>query len=148
MERTCVIIKPDGIQRNLVGEIISCYERGGLKLKAIKIVKAEPDSLRKHYSAHVDKPFYSGLETYMTEGPVIIMIFEGENAIKRVREITGHTDPSKADKGTIRGDLGEDSFEKADSEGRGLRNLVHASGTPEEAEKEIELWFEKGDILE
>lgn len=148
MERTCIIVKPDGVRRNLIGEVINRLEKGGLTVRGIKMINVEIESLRKHYSAHVDKPFYRGLEAYMTEGPIIAMVFEGFDAIQKARDITGHTDPTKAEKGTIRGDLGEDSFEKADSEGRGLRNLVHASGTKEEAESEVNIWFDKGEILE
>lgn len=148
MERTCIIVKPDGVRRNLIGEIINRLERGGLNVRAIKMINAEIETLREHYSAHIDKPFYKGLEAYMTEGPIIAMIFEGFDAIQRARDLIGHTDPGQANKGTIRGDLGEDSSEKADSEGRGLRNLVHASGTKEEAETEVKLWFEKEEILE
>ncbi|UCC91662.1 MAG: nucleoside-diphosphate kinase [Candidatus Aenigmatarchaeota archaeon] len=148
MERTCIIVKPDGVRRNLVGEIINRLERGGLSVRAIKMINAEIGTLREHYSAHVDKPFYKGLEAYMTEGPIVAMVFEGFDAIRKARDLTGHTDPSKAEKGTIRGDLGEDSLEKADSEGRGLRNLIHASGTKEEGEAEVKIWFDKEEILE
>ena len=148
MERTCIIIKPDGVKRNLIGEIIRRLEKEGLSVRAIKMINAEIEILRKHYAAHVDKPFYKGLEAYMTEGPVVAMVFEGFDAVQKARDLIGHTDPSKAKKGTIRGDLGEDSLEKADSEGRALRNLVHASGTKEEAENEIKLWFEENEILE
>lgn len=148
MERTCIIVKPDGVRRNLIGEIINRLERGGLSVRAIKMINAEIETLREHYSAHVDKPFYKGLEAYMTEGPIIAMIFEGFDAIQKARDLVGHTDPGQAKKGTIRGDLGEDSSEKADSEVRGLQNLVHASGTREEAESEVNLWFEKEEILE
>ena len=148
MERTCIIVKPDGVRRNLIGEIINRLESGGLSVRGIKMINAEIETLRKHYSAHVDKPFYKGLEAYMTEGPIVAMVFEGFDAVQKARDIVGHTDPTQADKGTIRGDLGEDSFEKADSEGRGLKNLVHASGTKEEGENEVKIWFDKGEILE
>jgi len=141
MERTLVIIKPDGMQNHLENEIIQRYEKAGLKIIAKRVVSADKMLLRKHYSAHVNKPFYPGLEKFMTEAPVLAFVLEGENAIKRTREITGATDPSKAANGTIRGDLSDDSGEKADREGRAIRNLVHASGTSEEAEKEIKLWF-------
>ena len=148
MERTCIIVKPDGVRRNLIGEIINRLESGGLSVRGIKMINAEIETLRKHYSAHVDKPFYKGLEAYMTEGPIVAMVFEGFDAVQKARDIVGHTDPTQADKGTIRGDLGEDSFEKADSEVRGLKNLVHASGTKEEGENEVKIWFDKGEILE
>ena len=141
IERTLVIIKPDGIRRRLADEITRRYESAGLKIIKKKTVQATQQLLRQHYSAHVKKPFYAALEKYMMGSPVIAMIVEGENAISRVREITGVTDPSKAAKGTIRGDLGNDSVEKADKEGRAIQNLIHASGNKEEAEKEIKLWF-------
>ncbi len=148
MERTCIIIKPDGVKRNLIGEIIRRLEREGLSVRAIKMINAEIETLRRHYAAHVDKPFYKGLEAYMTEGPIVAMVFEGFDAVQKARDLIGHTDPSKAKPGTIRGDLGEDSLELADKEGRSVRNLVHASGTKEEAENEIKLWFTEGEILE
>ena len=141
MERTLVIIKPDGVRRKLVDKIIERYEEKGLKVIALKKMKATKELLKKHYSAHVGKSFYSGLERFMTSGEVVTFVLEGSDAIKRAREITGATDPSKAAKGTIRGDLGIDSGEKADKAGRAIENLVHASGTREEAEKEIRLWF-------
>ena len=147
MERTCIIIKPDGVERNLIGEIIRRLEKEGLSVRAMKMINAEIETLRKHYAAHVDKPFYKGLEEYMTEGPVVAMVFEGFDAVQKARDLIGHTDPSKAKKGTIRGDLGEDSLELADREGRSVRNLIHASGTKEEAENEIKLWFREEEIL-
>lgn len=148
MERTCVIVKPDGVRRDLIGEIINRMERGGLSVRGIKMINAEAELLKEHYAAHIDKPFYRGLEEYMTEGPVVAMVFEGFDAVQKVRALVGVTDPKKAGKGTIRGDLGEDSFELADREGRSVRNLVHASGTPEEGEAEVKLWFREHEILE
>ncbi|NIO22948.1 MAG: nucleoside-diphosphate kinase [Candidatus Aenigmarchaeota archaeon] len=147
MERTCIIIKPDGVKRNLIGEIINRLEGEGLGVRAIKMINAEVETLRKHYAAHIDKHFYKGLEEYLMEGPIIAMVFEGFEAIEKARELTGHTDPSQASKGTVRGDLGEDSIELADREKRSVRNLIHASGTKEEAESEIKLWFKKEEIL-
>lgn len=141
IERTLVILKPDGVKRNLADKIIKRYEDAGLKLVKKRTVVADSNLLKQHYSAHIGKPFYKGLEKFMMEGPVVAIIFEGDDAVARVRKLTGYTDPSKAEKGTIRGDLGEDSLEKADKEGRAIRNLVHASGNKEEAEKEIKLWF-------
>lgn len=141
MERTLIIVKPDGVKRGLVDKIIKRYEEKGLKVVALKKMKATPALLKKHYSAHVGKSFYAGLEKFMLSSEVVAFVLEGENAVKRAREITGATDPGKATKGTVRGDLGTDSGEKADKEGRAIENLVHASGTPEEAETEIRLWF-------
>lgn len=164
MEKTLVIIKPDGVERALTGEIIRRYESQSLHLTNLKMVTASKHLIEKHYPEENDYlislgkksekagdkitdyraqglKIVRGLREYMTRGPVVAMIFEGHDAIKRVRQITGYTDPSTAEKGTIRGDLGEDSILKANSEGRPVRNLIHASGTPEEAEKEIRLWF-------
>ena len=141
IEKTCVIVKPDGVKRDLVDEIISRYEKECLKILTKKELTADDELLSKHYSAHVGKSFYEPLKQFMMSGPVVAMIIEGEDAVAHVRKITGATDPSKADKGTIRGDLGIDSQEKADQESRAIQNLVHASGTSEEAEKEISLWF-------
>ncbi|MDI6722020.1 MAG: nucleoside-diphosphate kinase [Candidatus Aenigmarchaeota archaeon] len=167
MERTLVIIKPDGVQRNLIGKIISYYETGGLKVKAMKMISISRDLIQKHYPTNKEymleiaqkgikagerldtekkkldygNMIVEGMRSYMTSGPVVAMIIEGENAIKKVREITGYTDPSAADNGTIRGDLGADSIAKANPEKRPVRNLIHASGNAEEAEKEIELWM-------
>jgi nucleoside-diphosphate kinase len=148
MEQTCVIVKPDGVRRNLIGEVINRLEKGGLSVRGIKMINAEAELLKKHYAAHIDKPFYKGLEEYMLEGPVVAMVFEGFDAVQKVRALVGVTDPVKCDRGTIRGDLGEDSFEMADSDGRSVRNLVHASGTPEEGEAEVKLWFKDHEILE
>ena len=148
MERTCIIIKPDGVKRNLIGEIINRLEREGLNVRGMKMINAEIETLRRHYSAHIDTHFYKGLEAYLMEGPIVAMVFEGFDAIEKSRELVGHTDPSQARKGTIRGDLGRDSLELADREKRSVRNLIHASGTKEEAESEIELWFKKEEILE
>jgi len=141
IERTLIILKPDAIKRKLVDKIISRYQKEGLKLIARKEIKASQKLLREHYSAHVNKPFYHGLEKFMMEDKVVAFVLEGENAIQNVRKITGATDPSKAEKGTIRGDLGNDSQEKADKENRAIKNLVHASGNADEAKKEIKLWF-------
>ena len=103
-------------------------------------MKATPQLLKKHYSAHVGKEFYKALEKFMSS-EVVAFVLEGNNAVKQARAITGATDPSKAERGTVRGDFGIDSAEKADKEKRAIENLVHASGTKEEAEKEIGLWF-------
>lgn len=141
MERTLVLLKPDAMQTRLEEHILWRYENAGLKIISRKIVRADKLLLQKHYFAHANKSFYPGLEKFMMEAPVLAVVLEGENAVKRVREITGSTDPSKAAKGTVRGDLSTDSGEKADAEKRAIRNLVHASGNAEEAAFEISLWF-------
>ncbi len=141
IERTLIIIKPDGVRRHLSEKIVERYTKEGLKVVAHKKLKADKELLTEHYSAHIGKPFFEGLLKFMSSGPVVAYVLEGQNAVKKVRRITGATDPSKAEKGTVRGDLGTDSAEKANAEDRSIENLVHASGTLEEAEKEIKLWF-------
>ncbi|MBI4162669.1 MAG: nucleoside-diphosphate kinase, partial [Candidatus Aenigmarchaeota archaeon] len=141
LERTLIIIKPDGVRRKLSEKIVERYTKAGLKVVAQKKLHADKSLLTKHYSAHVGKPFFEGLLRFMSSGEAIACVLEGKNAVQEVRRITGVTDPSKADKGTIRGDFGIDSAEKANSENRSIENLVHASGTPEEARAEIKLWF-------
>jgi nucleoside-diphosphate kinase len=143
MERTLVLIKPDGVERNLIGEIIKRFEEGGFRVKNIRMVTPNREFVKTHYAMHRGKPFFGMLIDYLAGKPVVAMILEGRNAVSKVREITGATDPSKADKGTIRGDLGNDSREKADKEHRSIYNLIHASGTKEEAETEVRLWFGK-----
>ena len=138
MERTLVIIKPDGVKKGLEKSIVKRYEDAGLKMIKRKEITPTPQLLKKHYSAHVAKPFYPDLEKYMSSGPVAIMIFEGSNAVATARKVTGATDPAKAEKGTIRRDLGDLSLPDED---RIMMNLVHASATREEAEREIKLWF-------
>jgi nucleoside-diphosphate kinase len=144
MERTLVLIKPDGVERNLIGEIIRRFEAGGLKVRDMKMSTPSKEFVKTHYAMHKGKPFFDMLIDYLAGKPVVAMILEGTNAVSKVREITGSTDPSKAEKGTIRGDLGNDSRERADKEHRSIYNLIHASGTKDEAETELKLWFGKG----
>lgn len=141
LERTLVIVKPDGVKRGLANDIIQRYEKEGLRVLFIRKLTASDKLLSSHYAAHVGKTFYEPLKKFMMSGPVVATVMEGEAAVSHVRRITGATDPSKAEKGTVRGDFGIDSQEKADREKRAIQNLVHASGTPEEAGKEIKLWF-------
>jgi len=131
MERTLVIIKPDGVERGLIGEIISRYERKGLKIAACKMLKADRATLEKHYIEHKEKPFYEELISYMMRGNILVMIVEGSNAIKLARKINGSTDPVEAELGTIRGDYANTKTE----------NIVHASDSLEAAEREISIWF-------
>lgn len=170
VERTLVIVKPDGVRRNLVGEIVRRFESAGLRLRALKMIQAQHDVLKNHYpeeeeylvslgkksEAAGDKidnyrdqgmMIVRGLREYLSEGPVVVMIIEGWEAIQKVRQIAGYTDPLTADKGTIRGDFGEDSILKANGEKRSVRNLLHASGNQKEAENEISLWFLPDEIL-
>lgn len=138
MERTLVLAKPDAIQRGLVGEIISRFEKRGLKLIGLKLVAVSPELAAAHYAVHFGKPFYNGLVKYICSAPVIAMVWEGPAAIQAVRQTMGATDPLNAAPGTIRHDL---------ALGMG-RNLTHGSDSPENAEKEITLWFSQEEIAQ
>lgn len=163
-QQTLVLVKPDGVERNWIGEIISRYEKEGLKITALKMMQAPSAIVEKHYpddeeylrsigektiaagqqvtnAVDQGRKVVSWLRKFITSGPVVAMVIEGDEAVTQVRKITGFTDPSSADKGTIRGDLGQDSILKANQEERPVYNLVHASGNLEEAEREIKLWF-------
>ncbi len=129
------------MQRALVGEIIARFERMGLKIVGMKMVWIDKAFAKKHYSAHVGKSFYPGLESMITEGPVVAMALEGVHAVENVRKLVGATEPHKAAPGTIRGDYAHVSSEYANSKQAAVKNLVHASGNKEEAEQEVKLWF-------
>lgn len=131
MERTFIIIKPDAVQRGLVGEIISRFERRGLKLTSMKMIQVSEELARKHYAVHEGRPFFEGLISYITSSPVVAMVWEGTSAISVVRNTVGATNPADAAPGTIRADFGLEIG----------RNLVHASDGPETAAFEIGLWF-------
>ncbi|HKL24081.1 MAG TPA: nucleoside-diphosphate kinase [Candidatus Nanoarchaeia archaeon] len=141
MEKTLVLIKPEGVKRHLAGTIIQRFENAGLKIIGMKQVWVDSEFSQKHYSEHVGKTFYQSLEKYITEGPVIAIVLEGVNAVENVRKIVGGTEPKSSPPGTIRGDFAHMSFQYADSKGNPLKNLIHASGNTEEAKKEISLWF-------
>lgn len=175
-ERTLVVIKPDGLQRTLAGEIIKRYERLGLKLVGMKLMVPTKAHIEKHYNldpnwkrivgeksieAYTKKglkppsmdPLVLGnkviesLQKYMTSGPVIAMVWQGAHVVKIVRKVTGGTEPLTSDVGTIRGDFVHDSYQMADTDGRAVRNLIHASGSPEEAENEIKHWFKRDELI-
>lgn len=137
MERTLVLVKPDAMQRDLAGTIISRLEKLGLKLVALKMLHPDKALAQKHYAVHKDKPFYNDLVEYITSAPIVAAVFEGENAVEAARKAMGATDPARAEKGTIRGDFGL-SIEK---------NSVHGSDSPENAETEISLFFTKEEIF-
>jgi len=137
MERTFVMIKPDGVQRRLIGKILQRFEQAGLKIVAMKFLKVSHELAEKHYEVHKGKPFYESLIKYITSGPVVAMVIEGQNAIERVRKMVGATDPQKAEPGTIRGDFCQHIG----------RNVIHASDGKETAEKEISLWFSEDEII-
>ena len=134
MERTFVMIKPDGVQRGLIGEIISRFERRGLKIVAMKFMHVSRELAEKHYAVHKGRPFYDGLIEYITSGPVVAMVLEGTSAISVARSTMGATNPADAAPGTIRADFGIEIG----------RNLVHGSDGPETASFEIGLWFGDG----
>uniref|UniRef100_A0A7J2TLX7 Nucleoside diphosphate kinase n=1 Tax=Archaeoglobus fulgidus TaxID=2234 RepID=A0A7J2TLX7_ARCFL len=138
MERTFVMIKPDGVQRGLIGEAISRLEKKGLKIVAIKMLKIPKEMAEKHYEEHRNKPFFNSLISYITSGPVVAMVVEGKNAVKVVRKLVGATNPAEAEPGTIRGDFGLDLG----------RNIIHASDSLASAEREIRLFFKDDEILE
>lgn len=138
MERTLVIIKPDGLQRRLLGEIIGRFEKKGLKIVALKLSRIAEQLARKHYAVHQGKEFYEPLIKYMTAGPVVMMVLEGISAIEMVRSMAGPTFGVEAPAGTIRGDLATSK----------RYNLVHASDSEESAKGEIGLFFEAGELLD
>jgi nucleoside-diphosphate kinase len=137
MERTLVIVKPDGVQRGLIGEIIARFERKGLKVIGLRLLDVSRDLAERHYAVHRGKHFYAGLVEFITSGPVAAMALEGPDAIAVVRRLVGGTMPNEAVPGTVRGDLGIS----------GLRNLIHASDGPDTARSEMELWFGDGEIV-
>jgi len=177
MERTLVIIKPDGIQRTLVAEIIGRYERLGLKLCGAKMLIPTEQQVKEHYTLDPEWRRITGEKTikgykdkglkpwtedplevtdkllvtltkYMTSGPVLAMVWQGAHAVKIVRKITGGTEPLASDVGTIRGDFVLDSYQMCDADERAIRNLIHASGSVAEAEAEIKHWFNEDEIID
>lgn len=177
-ERTLVIIKPDGVQRSLIGEIMRRYERTGLKLIGLKIIIPSEEMAIKHYyevggdawleevgrkaresyeKKGMESPYKTNMENgravmesnakYLSSGPVIAMIWQGNQAVGLVRKITGGTEPLTSDVGTVRGDFTLDSYAMADTDQRSVRNLIHASGNTEEAEKEIPIWFDEKEVV-
>ena len=139
-ERTFVMVKPDGVQRGLIGEVISRLEDRGLTLVGAKFMQIDEDLAHDHYAEHEDKPFFDGLVSFITAGPVMAMVWEGQDATRQVRRMMGATDPAEAQPGTIRGDLGLDLG----------RNVIHGSDheDPGANEREIDLFFEASELVE
>ena len=137
MEQTFVMIKPDGVQRGLVGEIISRIERKGLRIVAMRMCQVTDETARRHYAEHVAKPFFSSLIEFITSSPAVPMIVEGADAVSVMRTIAGATDPKEALVGTIRGDFGLDVG----------RNLIHSADSLESAKREITIHFTEGDVV-
>ncbi|MCJ0964677.1 nucleoside-diphosphate kinase [Mammaliicoccus sciuri] len=136
MERTFLMIKPDAVQRNLIGEVVSRLERKGLKLVAAKLFQASEELAKEHYAEHVEKPFFNDLVSFITSGPVFAMVVEGKNVVEVTRTLVGETNPTKAAPGTIRGDYCIDLG----------RNIIHGSDSNESAEREIGLWFDQSEL--
>jgi len=137
MEKTLVLVKPDGVQRGLIGEVIVRLERRGLKLVAAKFMAVSIELAEKHYAVHKGKNFYDSLIRYITSAPVMAMVWEGPNAVVAVRQTMGSTRPTEAAPGSLRHDFALDVG----------RNLTHASDTPENGEKEIALWFSPAELV-
>jgi nucleoside-diphosphate kinase len=175
MEQTLVLIKPDGVQRGLVGEIIGRFEQVGLKLIALKMVHASHEDVDKHYALTEEwmravygkakakyeannQPFpypdhvaygteiKNGLVTFLKSAPIIAVVLEGEQAVSLIRKMVGATEPASAAPGTIRGDLSHDTYALSNTQNRPLRNLIHASGTVDEAKQEIPVWFTETEL--
>ena len=138
MERTLVLVKPDGVQRGLIGEVIGRLERRGLKLVGMKLMQVDDALARRHYGEHVDRPFFAGLVEFITSSPVVAMAWEGDNVVAAVRNTMGETTPTDSPSGTIRGDLALDIG----------RNLVHGSDSQESARRELDLFFSAGELLD
>ena len=175
-EQTLVIVKPDGVQRSLIGEVIKRYEQCGLKLVALKMIIPTPEFALQHYSTDPDWALKTGTKTfegykakglpmpgpdpvafaenvrknlvkYLSSGPVVPMVWQGMGAVAIVRKITGSTEPLTSTPGTIRGDYTIDSYTASDVDNRSVRNIIHSSGSVDEANKEIPLWFKPDEIL-
>ncbi len=175
-ERTLIVIKPDGIQRGLVGEIIGRYEKIGLKMIAMKMLVPTPEHIEEHYTldpewrrvtgektiasykAKGEKPptenplevtekLLKNLKKYISSGPVLAMVWQGAHSVQLGRKLAGGTEPLTSDVGTIRGDYVLDSYAMSDTDNRSIRNLIHASGSIDEAEMEIKHWFEKAELI-
>jgi nucleoside-diphosphate kinase len=138
MERTLVLVKPDGVQRGLIGDVVARFERKGLKVVGLRMLEVPQEMAERHYAVHAGKHFYAGLVEFITSGPVAAVALEGPDAIATARRLVGKTMPNEAEPGTIRGDLGIS----------GLRNLIHASDAPETAEMELGLWFAPDALLD
>lgn len=137
MEREFIMLKPDCVQRGLIGEVFSRIERSGLKLLAMKFIQVTDELAKQHYAEHEGKPFYDGLVKYITSAPTVAIVVTGPNAVSITRKVVGATHPKDAAPGTIRGDFGLDIG----------RNLIHASDSPDNAEKEIAIYFDDSELV-
>lgn len=138
VEKTFLMVKPDGVQRNLIGEIVSRFEKKGYKLVGAKLMTISQELAEQHYGEHKERPFFGELVSFITSGPVFAMVWQGENVIKTAREMMGKTNPSDAAPGTIRGDFAAQVS----------MNIIHGSDSPESAEREINLFFNSNELVE
>lgn len=137
MERTFVALKPDTVQRGLIGEIIQKFEKKGFKIIGLKIMQLDKATAEKHYAEHVGKPFYEPLVNFITSGPIVAMVLEGENAVETARKLMGATNPINAVPGTIRADYAHTM----------QRNIVHGADSPASAEREIAIFFDESELV-
>ncbi len=150
IERTFVMIKPDGVQRQVVGELITRFERVGYKIIGMKMVQVDAAHATKHYfdvEERHGKKIFDDLVGFITSGPVVAMVIEGANAIENIRKMVGKTEPAGAPPGTIRGDYAHMTYKRADSSGKPIVNLIHASAAKEDAELEVGLWFSESELV-
>ena len=138
LQRTLLLVKPDGVQRQLVGRVLTRFEERGLKIVGLKLVHVDRELAEQHYAVHSEKPFFRGLVDFITSGPLVAVALEGPNAIAIVRAMNGATRPHEAAPGSIRGDFAVET----------AQNLVHASDSPENAAAELALWFSSGELLD
>ena len=138
IQKSFVMMKPDAVQRRLMGKIMSRFEEKGLQIVAVKLMQIDEELAKTHYGEHAEKPFFPGLVEYITSSPALAMVIEGEEAITTIRKLVGATNPLEADLGTIRGDYGMDTG----------RNIIHASDSPASAEREIGLFFNEDEICD
>jgi len=146
IEKTFVLVKPDGVARGLVGEILKRIENSGMKIAGLKMVWVKKEFAEEHYKAHKSKEFFDPTVKFITEGPVVAMVVEGVHAIQNIRRLVGPTSPNEAAPGTIRGDYAHISMKYASSINSGGKNLIHASDSAEVAKQEIALWFKPEEI--
>lgn len=138
IQKSFVMMKPDAVQRRLMGKILSRFEEKGLQIVAVKLIQIDEELAKTHYGEHAEKPFFPGLVEYITSSPALAMVIEGEEAITTIRKLVGATNPLEADLGTIRGDYGMETG----------RNIIHASDSPASAEREIGLFFNEDEICD
>jgi nucleoside-diphosphate kinase len=154
MEKTLVLLKPDAIKRGVVGEVISRFEKEGLKILGTKMVHPDEEHYHHHYEgisklkSRVGEDIFNKNTEFMSSGPVVAIVLEGEDAVNKVRQLVGPTDPAQAEPGTIRGDLGHMTLQEANSKKVGLQNIIHASGNLEEAKQEVEHWFKEEELFD